>query len=79
MKERTRSGTVLGTAMIVLCIALLATGLVLRLAQNGNLDRLPGIVIVLAGACLPIVVAVLAAYLEDRRGKRGPGHRLHRR
>ena len=55
--------------MIALVIALLVGGFVLRLMQNGNIDKLPGIAIVMLGAFLPIGLALFAAYYSSKRSK----------
>ena len=69
MIQRNRPGTIFGPAMIALVIALLVGGFVLRLMQNGNIDKLPGIAIVILGALFPIGIALLAVHYSSKRSK----------
>ena len=55
--------------MIALVIALLVGGFVLRLMQNGNIDKLTGIAIVILGALFPIGIALLAVHYSSKRSK----------
>lgn len=63
---------VLIPVLLVLLSALLVAGFVLRLAHNGNLDKLPGIALALAGACLPVAVALVAVWRASRPAKSPP-------
>lgn len=58
--------------MTALFIALLIAGVVARLVQNGNIDKLPGIVIAILGAILPIGISLLAVYYSAKGTKQPP-------
>lgn len=57
---------------VAILVALLIAGFVLRLLQNGNIEKLPGIIIAIAGAVLPVAVALLAVYWSSARSKQPP-------